>query len=478
MARLYKQSKSPYWFADYLLADGSRRRVSTKKRHRADAEVVLAELADKENQTGARTRERLGEQEITLDIVDRASGAKLPFRITRAKLAALIGAHQSTGVRSEQGSSSFLKLLEPGNAPIRHERVAEPVDTDKIVERRPLTLRGLAKAADVSLSTASLALRNSNHVAEETRLRVQKLAAKLGYKPNPMVSALMASRVRSRRASDQQIIAYTNSFVRKEEWREFSSLVEYYDGAQERALECGYQLEEFWLREPRMSSRKMSDILFNRGIHGVLLGPLQRKMGHLSMKWDRFSVVALGYSMTQPAVHRAVPDQLAGMRLALRQLRKLGYRRIAVVLDPWQDIRSNKAWTAGFGEYLLFLQPRERTRPFIYVRYDPVRFQRWLRAENPDAVISSNPMIISWMREVGLETPRDYGFVSLNRPLENDVHSGIYQNARAVGAAAIDMIIGQIHRNERGLPAIPKRTIINPEWVDGETTRAMGAGAG
>jgi len=47
--------------------------------------------------------------------------------------------------------------------------------------------------------------------------------------------------------------------------------------------------------------------------------------------------------------------------------------------------------------------------------------------------------------------------------------SGMHQNSTLVGAAAIDMLVGQLHRNEVGLPDFPKSSIIQSTWIDGPT---------
>ncbi len=56
------------------------------------------------------------------------------------------------------------------------------------------TLKDVASAAGVSVSTASRALADNPAVATATRKRIQKLAAELGYRPNAQARALQSSR--------------------------------------------------------------------------------------------------------------------------------------------------------------------------------------------------------------------------------------------------------------------------------------------
>ena len=49
--------------------------------------------------------------------------------------------------------------------------------------------------------------------------------------------------------------------------------------------------------------------------------------------------------------------------------------------------------------------------------------------------------------------------------------AAIDQASREVGAAAVDIILGQINRHERGAPAIPKTVLIPGRWIEGRTVR-------
>lgn len=57
-----------------------------------------------------------------------------------------------------------------------------------------VTLRDVAKAAFVSVSTASMALRGNTTISEDTRNRVLQVADELGYRPDPAAQALRGRR--------------------------------------------------------------------------------------------------------------------------------------------------------------------------------------------------------------------------------------------------------------------------------------------
>ncbi|MDE1991297.1 MAG: LacI family DNA-binding transcriptional regulator [Rhizobiaceae bacterium] len=56
------------------------------------------------------------------------------------------------------------------------------------------TIHDLAAAAGVSISTASKALNNTGRMSEETRERVKRFAAEIGFRPNAMARGLLSNR--------------------------------------------------------------------------------------------------------------------------------------------------------------------------------------------------------------------------------------------------------------------------------------------
>ncbi len=45
------------------------------------------------------------------------------------------------------------------------------------------------------------------------------------------------------------------------------------------------------------------------------------------------------------------------------------------------------------------------------------------------------------------------------------------QHNDIVGEAAVEMLIGMIHRGESGIPLFPRATLLGSNWVNGTTVR-------
>lgn len=333
-----------------------------------------------------------------------------------------------------------------------------------------ITMAAVAAAAEVSRSTVSRALRNDRRLAPATCERVRRLATELGYRPNPFVATLMADLKRKRPPSATSTLAFVTAFPSRDGWRRQNpSFVDYFEGARARAVAEGYLLEPFWLREPGMTAERFSRMLHTRNIGGMLIAPLPRALGHLSLEWARFSAIAIGHTLQRPALSVAVTNFYQSMRLTLRRLSRMGCKRIGFATDAGRHQRVQHAW---LGAYLVFQQTlpaRRRLRAFTCPDSTGTGVEHWLRVARPDAVIGATNAVVAWLQRAGVAVPRDMVFASLNTGRKRGEPAGIDQQSCQVGATAIDLLIGQLHRNEHGIPAQPMVTLIPGVWVDGPT---------
>jgi len=211
-----------------------------------------------------------------------------------------------------------------------------------------------------------------------TRERIQKIAEEEGYRPNPMVSALMAHLKGLQPSKDVASIPFLTTHSTRHGWRSYSTFVRYYNGAAERAQQMGYHLDEMWLREPGMSAKKLKSILVNRGIEGVRIGPLPKGLGHISMDLSPFATATVGHSVLRPKLHRSVCHHIGALRMAVHELRHLGYRRIALAISEMQDRRNDFSWTTAYAGYQQTLPQRDRLPIFFSERESDNLFVKWL----------------------------------------------------------------------------------------------------
>ncbi|MBI5688954.1 MAG: LacI family DNA-binding transcriptional regulator [Verrucomicrobia bacterium] len=336
---------------------------------------------------------------------------------------------------------------------------------------RRVTLRDVALAAGCHYSTVSLALRDHPRLPAETRERVRRVARQLGYVADPLLSSLSSYRTARRPPTFHSNLAWITNHPTADGWREADVFHHYYLGAEERARALGYSLEIFWMRERGMTPARASQILRSRNITGLLISPQPGPGGKLELDWPSFSAVALGYTLASPGLHLVSTHQYRSIKLALQRLAERGYQRIGLVMPDLSDARVDRNWLAGYLVAQQALPLRQRVPHLFPSAWDENAFGAWLRRHRPDAIVTKNLEVLPALRRLRRRVPEDLGVAFLTLPQVDGRLSGIDENPREVGAAAADYLAGMIHRNERGVPAMPQRVLIDGSWIEGSTVR-------
>ncbi len=316
-------------------------------------------------------------------------------------------------------------------------------------------MRDIAEKANVSVATVSRAMRNDPRQSQATRDRIQKLILDLGYSPDPFISAWVSKRW-GRVERELGTIAWITIQAGRISWDEFKS------GAEARARQLGYRLEEFKLKNVDDNIASLNRILISRGIGGVCIAPLPEK-GGLALAWENFACATIGHSLEEPHLHRVSPDQSQGMELALQKLLAAGYRKIGLCLDRRVNIKVNRHWQA---RALLFAEehPDCRLSTLMVDKSEPADvLDRWFRRVRPEVIVGSAGFVQGWARKLGIEVP-----IVLLSWTPDERCAGVDERRAELGGAAVDLVIEQLRRNERGVPAVPKLVLVEGVWRESE----------
>ena len=199
--------------------------------------------------------------------------------------------------------------------------VSVPHGTDTIwIEPMP-TIHDVAKLAGVGAITVSRVINNYGYISQETRERVEKAVAELGYVPNTLARSL-----RSKRTNTLALIVtdITNPF--------FTTLAR---GVEDTASAAGYTVIFCNTDESETKEARYLQVLLEKQVDGFLLVParshpetiqkIQRNGGH---------VVILDRRVDGIDVDRVLCDSEDGAYQLTRYLLSLGHRRIAILSGP------------------------------------------------------------------------------------------------------------------------------------------------
>jgi len=329
----------------------------------------------------------------------------------------------------------------------------------------------VAECAGVGKATVSLALRDDPRLRPETRRRIQKLAAKMGYRTNATVANLMAQLRASRIPKYQATIGLLNvsSDPRKLTLRTFR---EWAKGCNERALQLGYGLDPFWLHEPGVSPARLAEILDSRNIRGLIVAALLNHSGlpdKFDAIWQHFACVVVGVRPAWPPFNFCSNDQFGTASQATHRLWDYGYRRMGLVLNPEVDTMVDHRFSAGFWAGQEDLEGCERIPTFPFHHTREAAFRAWYAQHKPDVILCLHYEVKKWIEEMKIKVPDEVGLAHMDWQDEHPDWAGMHQNNTLVGVGSVDMLVGQLHRNEVGLPQFPKASFIQSTWIDGPT---------
>lgn len=343
----------------------------------------------------------------------------------------------------------------------------------------------IARTLGITQSTVSRALRGDRAISSEMRHKIQNTAERLGYNPNNYLSLLMSSVRSGRKLSGKGVIALLIESRSQNEWDRIEAFRIFQEGARQRSSELGFLVENFFLKAPGMSAAKMDQMLYARGINGIILPPPYLSNRKLDLHWERYAAVGVGFGWEDQDLDRVVYDDYRNYMIAFRELRRLGYKRIGTVLSNQfvQGHRGGNKWYPGYLDCQSTTPESDRIPLFsgstpmpggAFTKEMeaklPDEFRQWFTAWKPEALITLVGNERSWLDAMNLQIPQDVGMACLAQSARAGF-AGIDEKGSMIGATAVELVSAKIARNEFGLSAHPKVTMVEGCWIGGSSVQ-------
>jgi LacI family transcriptional regulator len=181
-----------------------------------------------------------------------------------------------------------------------------------------ITIKDIAKALNLSVSTVSKALRGSHEISEETKKNVMAYAREHNYKPNPIAQSLKRGRSKS---IGVIVCNIDNNF--------FSQVI---NGIESVARQKDYNVIITQSQESYEREVANSEHLSSRSVDGLIisLSAETRNVDHLVKLHEKGLPIVLFDRVTDEIpTHRIIANNYKGAYEATRHLLQQGYRRIA-----------------------------------------------------------------------------------------------------------------------------------------------------
>ncbi len=324
-----------------------------------------------------------------------------------------------------------------------------------------VTIKDVARAANVSITTVSHVVNETRHVATATRARVDQAIAELGYRPSSVARALKADRTQT---LGMIVTSSTNPF--------FASVIR---GVEEACFARGYSLILCNTGDIKERLSSYLSTLLEKRIDGLVAMTTNMDLSFFDELAGMHAVpMAVIDTLNVQGATIVNDDSTAGGGMAADFLAERGFERIAVLAGPQGHPRSQQrldgfvAAMAGHGQMI------NRSRIFeteldIASGHD-VMADVLSKTNRFDAVFCLNDLLaigaLCAAAEAGVDVPNDLSIIGYD-----DIEMAAYtvpplttirQPAQAIGETAADSLIDSIEGRGHG----NKLFALTPELIE------------
>jgi len=306
-----------------------------------------------------------------------------------------------------------------------------------------ISIKDIAKYANVSPSTVSRALQGHPRISEETKLKIRDIAKQYNYIPNQIARAL---KTKETKTIGLIISDITNPFY-----------TEITKGVEDACVIKGYSVilcnSDFNL-ERESSYLK---VLTEKGVDGIILTPHSVNYLHdYFFDINHIPYVLVDIKPSNPNVNCVYADQEEGALIATKFLIEKGHRKITFLNGPVKLPSANQAikgYKRAFNEFGLKINkdsiietPQKIERAYLITK------QLLRKNDNPTAIFSLSDMmcigIYQAIYEEQLRIPDDiavvgYDDLPVTRFMDPPLTT-VYQPKYEVGNLAAELLIDQI----------------------------------
>ena len=332
-----------------------------------------------------------------------------------------------------------------------------------IFPNRVPTIRDVARAAGVSVGTASKALNGQGQLRDETRVRVQQIASELGFRPNDLMQSLLRQK------------SFTVGLISTDSYGRFSSPL--MEGIEDALGAAQFSVFLCNASDDPARERQHIESLLSKRVDGIIV---------TARRTDPRAPIDLGvvgvpilYAYTQvddPNALCLLPDDAQGGQLATEHLIRAGRRRIVHITGP-EKFLAVRERRAG---YERAMRSHNLNVPNCGVLSGPWS-EAWgfeaitdlLECEpKTDAIFCGSDQIargvVDGLRERGVRVPEDIAVVGYDnwdiiaaatRPALTTIDMNLHELGRLAATKLLGLIDGH---KDSGVQRFPCRLIAMP----------------
>lgn len=330
------------------------------------------------------------------------------------------------------------------------------------MENKLPTIKEIAKQLNISVSTVSRALHDNPSIGLRTKMRVQQLAAELGYEPNQAA------------ISFKQRKTFTIGVVLpnlKEEF--FSNAI---SGIEDVAIQNKYNVLIGQSHDGVEREKQIITAMKNQRVDGLIVSISKHTKDYehfTALQKYNIPIVFFDRVPNLPNVNKVSFNMDSGTREAIHFLIDKGHRRIGILNGP-EEMKSSKERTETYKQILI--KKRLKIDMTLVVSTDLTRestekaMQHLLSMKpRPTAVLAINDYValdaIQYALAQNLELNRDITFVSYaNLPittyLQHPPMASVEQYPYEQGSKAAAILMSLLQQGDKGEAEEPVQNIV------------------
>jgi LacI family transcriptional regulator len=329
------------------------------------------------------------------------------------------------------------------------------------MKRNKLTIRDIAKMAEVSHTTVSRVLNNDPRVREETKTRILRIVKECDFQPDPRARSLAMQR--------SKLIGLIVPDIRNPFFAEMAR------GIEDKANQKGYNVIFCSTDEKPERMEDYVKLMMKAGVDGLIFAtarhhePVVEKLIN-----ERFPVVLVGRKLRGEDFNYVVFDNFKGAYEITTHLINLGYRKIAIIIGP------SKFSTASdrLRGYQKALKDHDININQDYIVQGPFKRETGYKGtkrllkmkDRPEAIFGGTDYIamgaIDAVSEMGLIIPEDIALVGFDDTEFSSMHkislTTVAQRKYRMGHLAIQILIENLESERRDYS---HKIIVEPQII-------------
>ncbi|KAB5489374.1 MULTISPECIES: LacI family DNA-binding transcriptional regulator [Flagellimonas] len=313
-----------------------------------------------------------------------------------------------------------------------------------------ITLKDIARELEVSISTVSKALKNSEEISRDTKEKVQAFAKLYNYKPNNIAISLKNKRTKNIGVVIPDIVHHF-----------FTTVIR---GIEKYANARGYNVIVCLSEESFDKEVINMEMLANGSIDGFIMSlssETQQKgdYNHLKEVTEQGIPVVLFDRITNEIdCDKVVIDDELGGYIATKKFIEQGKRKIAMITTG-DYLSVSKARTMGYQKALSESSlgvNDDLVLKMPSMEMDENRIKEFLETQKPDAVLCVNEIFAVYsmrlVQKSGLKIPDDISFIGFTDGVlskyANPSLTVVAQHGEKMGEVSAKMLIDKIESEE------------------------------